>query len=418
MRKRLISGIMVATIMMGTSYQAFATPTTENNKVDDVRAQYSAVTNKIKGLETKIDDINKKMEPVYFAMEDNKAKIATIESQIVNTTSKIEESKKEIEEKQKILDVRLRETYKSGTKTNFIAMLLTSKNLNDFLTNVDTITRVVNLDKTFIEELNSKKAEFDNQVKNLNEQKASVVKLNEENEVKLKEFNEMKASEEGLLDQLKVEKESVGDKLTEVERSLVEKQIVIARNSSSTIEQLRSAINELSNLKSQIISTKIESEINSAIEAANANIKKIEEAQKVVIDNSQSGSGQGSGSQLAPPTGNAQGLISYAYQYVGKQYILGATGPNAFDCSGFTQFVFRKFGYSLTRTTYTQVNQGTYVPRDQLQPGDLVFTEGAASSPGHVGIYVGEGRMVHAANSRQGVIVGPIYNYATARRIM
>lgn len=411
MRKRLISGIMVATIMMGTSYQAFATPTIENNKIDDVRAQYSAVTDRIKGLETKIDDINKKMEPVYFAMEDNKAKIATIESEIVNTTSKIEESKKEIDEKQKILDIRLRETYKSGTKTNFIAMLLTSRNLNDFLTNVDTITRVVNLDKTFIDELNDKKAEFDDQVKNLNEQKESVVKLNEENEVKLKEFNEMKASEEGLLGQLKAEKESVGDKLTEVERPLVEKQIATARNSSSTIEQLKSAINELSNLKSQIISVKIESEINSAIEAAKVNIKKIEEAQKPVEEPSKGG-------ELAPPSGNASALISYAYQYVGKQYILGATGPNAFDCSGFTQFVFRKFGYSLTRTTYTQVNQGTYVPRDQLKPGDLVFTEGAASSPGHVGIYVGGGKMVHAANSRQGVIVGPIYNYATARRIM
>ena len=72
----------------------------------------------------------------------------------------------------------------------------------------------------------------------------------------------------------------------------------------------------------------------------------------------------------------------------------------------------------MTRTTYTQVNQGTYVSRDQLRPGDLVFTEGPASAPGHVGIYVGNGQMVHAANPRKGVIVGPIYNYSTARRII
>lgn len=410
MKRRLISGVIVASMLLGTSYPAFATPSEENSKVEDVRGQYKSVINKIDDLNSKIDDINQKMEPVFFSIENNKEKIATIESQIADSNKKIEQSKNEIKEKQKILDNRLRETYKSGTKTSFLAMLLTSRSMSEFLGNIEAIGRVVSLDKAVIEDLGNKKEKLDNQIKDLNNQKDSVAKLNEENEVKLKEFTEMKSREEILLNELKTEKDSIGDKLTDLERSLVASKISTIKSSNSTVEQIRNAINELSVLKSQIISSKVEEEINNAISEGRDAINKKEEVQ--------SGSGQGSGSQLVQPSGNASGLISYAYQFVGKRYVLGATGPDAFDCSGFTQFVFRKFGYNLTRTTYTQVNQGTYVPRDQLRPGDLVFTEGPPSSPGHVGIYVGSGQMVHAANPRKGVIVGPIYNYSTARRIM
>lgn len=410
MKKRLISGVIVTTMLLGTSYPAFATPVGESSKVEDVREQYKSVINKIDDLNSKIDDINQKMEPVFFSIENNKEKIAAIENQITDSNKKIEESKNEIKEKQKILDNRLKETYKSGTKTNFIAMLLTSRSMNEFLSNIDAISRVVSLDKAVIEDLNNKKEELDNQIKDLNNQKASVAKLNEENDVKLKEFAEMKGREEILLNELKTEKDSIGDKLTDLERSLVASKISTIKSSNSTVEQIRNAISELSALKSQIISSKVEEEINNAISEGNNAINKKEEVQN--------GSGQGTGNQVAPPSGNASGLISYAYQFLGKRYVLGATGPDAFDCSGFTQFVFRKFGYNLTRTTYTQVNQGTYVSRDQLRPGDLVFTEGPASAPGHVGIYVGNGQMVHAANPRKGVIVGPIYNYSTARRIM
>ena len=207
MKKRLISGVIVTTMLLGTSYPAFATPVGESSKVEDVREQYKSVINKINDLNSKIDDINQKMEPVFFSIENNKEKIAAIENQITDSNKKIEESKNEIKEKQKILDNRLKETYKSGTKTNFIAMLLTSRSMNEFLSNIDAISRVVSLDKAVIEDLNNKKEELDNQIKDLNNQKASVAKLNEENDVKLKEFAEMKGREEILLNELKTEKE-------------------------------------------------------------------------------------------------------------------------------------------------------------------------------------------------------------------
>lgn len=74
-------------------------------------------------------------------------------------------------------------------------------------------------------------------------------------------------------------------------------------------------------------------------------------------------------------SGNA--IVSYAYNFIGTPYVYGATGPDTFDCSGFTSYVYANAaGINITRTTYSQMGVGTPVSYDQLQPGDLVFTYG------------------------------------------
>ena len=96
---------------------------------------------------------------------------------------------------------------------------------------------------------------------------------------------------------------------------------------------------------------------------------------------------------------NAQKILDTAAKYLGVPYLWGGTTPSGFDCSGFAQYVFRECGYNITRTTYTQWdNDGVYVTREQLQPGDLVYF-GTGGSPSHVGIYVGNGMMIHAPST-------------------
>ncbi|WP_297418619.1 C40 family peptidase [Clostridium sp.] len=115
-------------------------------------------------------------------------------------------------------------------------------------------------------------------------------------------------------------------------------------------------------------------------------------------------------------------VVNYAYKFLGKPYVYGANGPNAFDCSGLTQYVYNKFGVGLSRTTYSQVNEGIKVNRNDLRPGDLVFfnTEGSIS---HVGIYIGGGEFIHAPRTGKPVMVSSLSDgyyaekYATARRI-
>lgn len=91
-----------------------------------------------------------------------------------------------------------------------------------------------------------------------------------------------------------------------------------------------------------------------------------------------------------------QSVIDTAESFLGLPYVWGGTTPSGFDCSGFVQYVYGQNGYSLTRTTYTQWdNDGTYVSKSDLQPGDLVYF-GSGGSPTHVGLYVGDGMMIHS----------------------
>ncbi|MCX5584965.1 NlpC/P60 family protein [Streptomyces erythrochromogenes] len=117
-----------------------------------------------------------------------------------------------------------------------------------------------------------------------------------------------------------------------------------------------------------------------------------------------------SGPVTAAPPPPADGsraarAVAFAYSSIGKPYVWGATGPGSFDCSGLTQAAWRSAGVSLPRTTYTQINAGRRVSRDQLAPGDLVFFYSGIT---HVGLYVGNGQMVHAPRPGSTVRLAPI----------
>ena len=102
----------------------------------------------------------------------------------------------------------------------------------------------------------------------------------------------------------------------------------------------------------------------------------------------------------------AQAILIAADTYLGVPYVWGGTTPKGFDCSGFVQYVYSKCGISLSRTTYTQCVEGTYVSKESLQPGDLVFF-GSAAAPNHVGIYVGNNTYIHAPRT------GDVVKYAS-----
>lgn len=100
-------------------------------------------------------------------------------------------------------------------------------------------------------------------------------------------------------------------------------------------------------------------------------------------------------------------LLDYAFKFRGTPYRFGASSPRGFDCSGFTSYVFRKFGVSLNRSSRGQVNNGRRITRNELKPGDLVFFNGRARGGriGHVGIVTetnGDGtfKFIHSACSR------------------
>ena len=142
------------------------------------------------------------------------------------------------------------------------------------------------------------------------------------------------------------------------------------------------------------------------------------------------GGGQSGGEPSGPSAsgggfsggGRAALAIQYALSQVGDRYVAAAAGPDAFDCSGLTLAAWRQAGVSLPHYSYAQFSQVRRIPDSELQPGDLVFYFGSGAH--HVGMYIGNGKMVHAANPRDGVEItdykGPWYGerYSGAGRVV
>ena len=118
-------------------------------------------------------------------------------------------------------------------------------------------------------------------------------------------------------------------------------------------------------------------------------------------------------------------IAQEAHNYLGYRYVYGTAGPNTFDCSGFTSFLYKKYGYTLPRASYSQASVGTYINKNDLKAGDLVFFSNSSTNKiGHVGIYVGGGEFIHASTSNRGVVKDSlstdyyVRHYITARRIV
>ena len=121
-------------------------------------------------------------------------------------------------------------------------------------------------------------------------------------------------------------------------------------------------------------------------------------------------------------SGSGVSVVEKAKSYIGCKYVYGGMSPSGFDCSGFTSYIYKQFGVSLNRTAAGQYSNGSAVSRSELQAGDLVMF--GQSGINHVGIYMGGGMMVHAANPSRGVTTDTINsgyyntNYVGARRVM
>ncbi|WP_405732474.1 NlpC/P60 family protein [Streptomyces sp. NBC_00028] len=205
--------------------------------------------------------------------------------------------------------------------------------------------------------------------------------------------------------------------------------VASVRRQLREIEQLRGAAHiELTSLKSRQAELKRHKKtITGKLDAARRLLAQLP-AEERATDTQHASRGSSTGgaretltpttdSAAQAPNSRAAAAVSYAYTKLGSPYVWGATGPDAFDCSGLTQAAYRSAGISLPRTTYAQIDAGRRVSRSELQPGDLVFFYSAIS---HVGIYIGNGQMIHAPNPTAPVRIAPIDEmpFAGATRVV
>lgn len=161
---------------------------------------------------------------------------------------------------------------------------------------------------------------------------------------------------------------------------------------------------------------KAKADLAEAKEKAEAKKKAAEEARKAAAERAARDAERPSLSTAttttasAPASGSVATVISFLKAQVGDAYVMGATGPNAWDCSSLVQAAFRQVGVDLPRVSQDQSTVGTDIPLSQIQVGDILYWGGKGSAY-HTGVYIGNGQYLDAANPSKGVVIQDLSGY-------
>ena len=209
----------------------------------------------------------------------------------------------------------------------------------------------------------------------------------------LKDLNEADASATSEVKVVRAEAVSAKSEASDKEKAAAKQLAVMDKNKEEIEGQLAERKRKLAGIETEV---------------------RILQAREEAERQSQSGGSDG-GNFPPPQRAPRSSIVSVAKKYLGARYVWGATGPNTFDCSGFTSYVYRQVGVSIPRVSRDQINAGERVSRGDLAPGDLVFF---GSPIHHVGMYIGGGMMIHAPNSGDVVKISPAFrsNYVGACR--
>lgn len=347
----------------------FVTPVFATPSVDDLKADKKAAEDQVSSLQTQLTDLMNKLGKLEEDL------IATGEE-----ITKAQEDLKEAEELEKKqyedMKLRIRYMYEEGN-TSAVEALVTSKNFGDLVNNAEYVQNVHDYDREKLEEYVETKNKIVDLKSKLEEEKTSLESMQSEYEEKEDEL-------------------------------------------SSTIETKRSEIADF------------DAQIQAAAEAAAAAAAEAErQRQQQTVDNSggasternDSGGGSGDssdgggnpasssnpGNAGSGNTSTAQAIVNAAYSQLGVPYVWGGTSPGSgLDCSGLTQYCHRKAGISIGRTSQVQGGGGRAV--SSPQPGDLVCYGS------HIGIYIGNGQMIHAPRTGDVVKVANVYGSPWYRR--
>ncbi|WP_193241434.1 C40 family peptidase [Streptomyces phaeolivaceus] len=174
-------------------------------------------------------------------------------------------------------------------------------------------------------------------------------------------------------------------------KKIQEKQRTLAQQRQEATEKLE----DLAETRETLADKK--KEVQGKLAAAQKLLNTLTAEEKAALDEQETRASRDAGDRVelgneAPASSYGAAALAAADTQVGKPYVSGGSGPNSYDCSGLTQWAYAQAGVSISRTTYTQQNDGTKIGRDQLKLGDMVFF----NDLGHVGLYAGNGMVLHA----------------------
>ena len=428
-RKRIISFLLAVSLV--TSCISTLTYADVEQDVINAQAQYEEYQNSIDSATAEVVSLNCEIGELLDEINSAETEVEDLNNSIKNNKMKIESLMKQIEENEKLKGRRLREFTKTNSSLSYLSVLFDSNNFNDFLSRMSAVTKLIHLDKEMIESLEADKKQVNALKMELENEKKSVEELLNSLEQDKSLVEKKKEQQEGVLNNLKLEQSKFGSEVLEVaEIKLLSAQEEMINNGGVSSSVMRGIVSQLEAIRdNQLTMEGSISKANSLIDLANQKANELEEQERLEqerleqerlaeLRRQEEMASPSRGDVIYIPNGSGvtgQDIVTYAYQFLGLPYVWGAVGPDTFDCSGFTSYVYRHAaGIEITRTTYTQINVGTPVSYNEMQPGDLVFTYDNE----HVGIYVGGGMYINATYPGSTIRVTPVTNFYAARRIL
>ena len=387
MTKRIIatitSVILILSVPMTVNATKISDIKAERDKTQQELNQANSTLSNLKeereGIEEEINTLDEELMEVMASISMVEDEIVELEGQIEETEEDLKEAIADEEAQYEAMKKRIQYMYEKGDYS-YLELLLECKNMSDLVSKSEYVEELYEYDrKMLIKYQEARQLVEDTKEKLLMEQ--------EELEVSKHELDEEKAGLDELLEEKKAEASDYDAEIAKVKQA-------------ATLFKAK-------------------------IKQQNAQIKKLEEeeAKKAAEEAAKASAGKSSSSSvdsasiISGASGSAKGkdIANFACRYVGNPYVAGGTSlTNGADCSGFTFAVYKEFGISLPRTSTSQRSAGREVSLSDAQPGDIVCYAG------HVAIYIGGGRIVHASTPSTGIKYGNV-NYKpviTVRRIV
>ncbi len=280
MKKRsLISVVATITFTFNLATVAFAEPNTSAEQtIQENKVKYEQLDDETLKLNAEIKKLSNDIEEINLKLDKNNSEIKSTEIEIENINNKIEDAKMEIEKREEIMDKRLRSMYKSNISTDMLAYLISSKNIFDFFYRIDTMKKLISIDKEIVTKINDKKAELVKDAKVVEEKKENLNTLKTLIENDLNEVSKKKEEQEVVLADLNSKKDAIMKIIEENEVNLISHSLSIINSGSASTSDLRDAITNLNYMLPQLNSNYALNLAQEGISSANSQIASLESA--------------------------------------------------------------------------------------------------------------------------------------------
>lgn len=350
----------------------------DQQKLDELDEQIDDLASEQAGLQSEIDELEAQIIDIMTSISIIEDEITVKKEEIAQAQSDLEAAKQDEQKQYEAMKLRIQFMYEQSDSSYF-DIIFSASSMQDILNQADYIETLYEYDRKLLTEYE--------------EVRVRVEELKETLEI---EESELEAIQEGYEE----EKVAMEEAMAELESVSAEYQTQINQAKQQALvykQQIKQQNAQIAKLEEEARKKAAEEAAKKA--AANKTTTKPKGTATVNKDEILAANGSSKGKEIA----------IYACGFVGNPYVLGGTSlTNGADCSGFTQAVYKAFGYSIPRTSYQQRNAGTAVSYAQAQPGDLVCYAG------HVGMYIGNGKIVHASSAKTGIKI----SYATYREIL